>query len=250
MKQVAAIILAAGSGTRLNYGQPSEKPKVLYQILGKPMVSYTVDLLRSLGITEIVMVVGYKAELVKELFEGQVKLAVQEPRLGTAHAAKIGEGKIGPEFSHLLIIQGDDSAFYKPETIRSFIAACQGYKIGFTTVSLPDPGAFGRVIRNAQGEVTAIVEKEATTEEQKKINEVNAATYFLERAWFAENYPKLKPSKVGKGELIMTDFVEVAFEQGERVLGFEVPEEQWVGVNTREELERANKLMQERLHGA
>ena len=248
--KIAAIILAAGSGTRLNAGQPSEKPKVLYEILGKPMVEYTLDLLDSLNIEEKVMVVGHKAELIEQLFAGKVKFALQEERLGTAHAAKVGENKINPEFTHLLIIHGDDSAFYKKETVDKFIQEATNYKIGFTTVKLPKPGGFGRVIRDKKGEVVAIVEKEATTAKQKRINEINAATYFVERAWFNNNYSKLKPSKVGKGELIMPDLIEAAFEQNQKVLGFEVPGNEWVGVNTPEELQRANKLMKERLDGS
>jgi bifunctional UDP-N-acetylglucosamine pyrophosphorylase/glucosamine-1-phosphate N-acetyltransferase len=247
--KIAAVILAAGSGTRLNAGQPSEKPKVLYEILGKPMLAYTMELLNSLNIPEKVMVVGYRAELVEGLFKGSAKFALQEERLGTAHAAKIGEKQVGKDFTHLLIIQGDDSAFYKKETIERFISCSRDYKISFTTVKLEDPGAFGRVIRNENGEVSAIVEKEATTEEQKHINEINAATYLVERRWFNENYKKLKPSKVGKGEIIMPDLIKAAFEENVKVLGFEVPSEEWVGVNTPDELESANILMKEKLDG-
>lgn len=247
--KLAAIVLAAGSGTRLNAGQPSEKPKVLYEILGKPMVSYTIDLLRSLKIEEIVVVVGYKAEMVRELLSGQVKFALQEERLGTGHAAKIGEAQVSAEATHLLIIQGDDSAFYEKDTIEKFVEKSKNFKISFTTVRLSDPGAFGRVIRDQNNEVSAIVEKEATTEKQKMINEVNAATYLVERKWFNENYEKLKPSKVGKGEIIMPDLIQAAFKQKEPVLGFEVPEDEWVGVNTPEELEKANKLMKGKVHG-
>lgn len=247
--KVGAVILAAGSGTRINNGQPSEKPKVLYEISERPMVSYTLDLLKSLGIEEVVMVVGYKADLVKDTFGDCVKYATQEERKGTAHAAKIGEEKIAADITHLLIIQGDDSAFYRKQTIASFISQASNFRISFTTVRLSDPGAFGRVIRNNAGDVIAIVEKEAATPDQMKISEVNAATYFVERSWFNEKYKDLKPSKVGKGELIMPDLVEAAFKSGEKVLGFEVPSEDWVGVNTREELALANKLMQERIDG-
>jgi bifunctional UDP-N-acetylglucosamine pyrophosphorylase/glucosamine-1-phosphate N-acetyltransferase len=247
--KVGAIILAAGSGTRLNGGQPSEKPKVLYEICGRPMVSYTVDLLKSLEINEIVMVIGYKAEMVEELFKGQVKFARQEERKGTAHAAKIGEQEMDSEISHLLIIQGDDSAFYKKETINKFIQEAKEYKIGFTTVKLENPGSFGRIVRNAGGQVTAIVEKEIATVEQMKIKEANAATYFVDRGWFNEKYKDLKPSQVGKGEMIMPDLIAAAFSEGREVLGFEVSPSEWVGVNTSEELKFANGKMQERLNG-
>ncbi len=247
--KIAAVILAAGSGTRLNSGLPSEKPKILYEVAGRPMVAYTLDLLKSLDIAETVMVIGYQAELVEETFKGQVKFAIQQERLGTAHAAKVGEEQISSDFTHLLIIQGDDSAFYKKETIERFIDQAKDYKIAFTTVKLPDPGAFGRVIRNENNEIIAIVEKESATVEQKNINEVNAATYFVEREWFNEHYLKLRPSKVGKGEIIMTDLIGEAFKNGDKVLGFEVPQKEWVGINTAEELQRANDLMKDKTNG-
>lgn len=247
--KISAIILAAGSGTRLNGGQPSDKPKVLYEIVGRPMVEYTIKLLKQLNLEEVVMVVGYKAELVKEVFVGECSFAVQSERLGTANAAKVGEEALQKEAEKLLIIQGDDSAFLKKETMEEFIEKASEYKVSFTTVKLDDPGAYGRVIRNEKSEVVAIVEKEEATEEQKKINEVNAATYFVDRSWFVENYSSLAPSLVGKGEIIMPDLIKLAFSQKEKVLGFEIPAEDWVGVNTPEELARANKLMKERLDG-
>ncbi len=240
--KVGAVILAAGSGTRLNEGQPSDKPKVLYQLNGKPMIAYTLDLLDQLKIDDKVMVVGYKEEMVKDYFGGKVKYASQPERKGTAHAAKLGEEVLGQDVTHLLIIQGDDSAFYKMETIQKFIDACNESKIGFTTVKLQEPGQYGRIIRNEQANVVAIVEKESLTEEQKKINEVNAATYFVERNWFNSVYPTLKPSAVGKGEIIMPDLIAAAANSGKKVVGFEVTTEEWIGVNTPEELERADKL--------
>jgi len=244
--KIGAIILAAGSGTRLNGGQPSEKPKVLYEIAGKPMVEYSLELLDQIGIDDKVVVVGYQENLVKDDFGDKVLYASQIERKGTAHAAKMGEEKLPSDDTHLLIIQGDDSAFYKPETISQFIKSCENNKIGFTTVKLKEPGQYGRVIRNFQGDVIAIVEKESLTGEQKNISEVNAATYFVERNWFNKVYPQLKPSAVGKGEIIMPDLIELANIQSLKVVGFEVPAAEWVGVNTPEELTKANNLKQER----
>ncbi len=243
--KVGAIILAAGSGTRLNSGNPSDKPKVLYELNKKPMVEYTLDLLDSLNISEQIMVVGYKEEMVREYFGDRVKYASQPERKGTAQAAKLGEEQLDKSITHLMVIQGDDSAFYKTQTIQNFIAICENYKIGFTTVKLSEPAQYGRVIRSSAGNVCAIVEKESLTEEQKNIIEVNAATYFVKRDWFRQVYPSLKPSAVGKGELIMPDLIEIAVEAGEKVVGYEVPVEEWVGVNTPEELARADKLKKE-----
>lgn len=247
--KVGAIILAAGSGTRLNNGNPSEKPKILYEIAGRPMVSYTLDLLDQLGVTDKVMVVGYKADLVMEKFTDSAKFAVQEERKGTAHAAKTGEAVLPDDITHLLIIQGDDSAFYQKSTLEKFIQAASSYKLSFTTVRLDNPAQYGRIIRNSSGKVEAIVEKEVVTDEQRKINEVNAATYFVDRDWFNNSYKDLKPSVVGRGEIIMTDLISLAFKSNLEVLGFEVSQEEWVGINTPEELERANQIMETRLRG-
>lgn len=246
MNKIGAIILGAGSGTRLNNGQPSEKPKILYEIAGQPMVSFTLELLNQLGISEKVLVVGHKAELVQEAFAGKANFVLQEERKGTAHAAKLGEGELSVDITHLLIIQGDDSAFYRSQTLEEFISQAVNFKISFTTVRVGDPTQYGRVIRNEIGEVEAIVEKESVTEEQTHINEVNAATYFVERDWFNTTYKELKPSAVGKGELIMPDMISIAFKENLSVLGFEVPQDEWVGINTPEELEKANRLMAER----
>lgn len=243
--RVGAVVLAAGSGTRLNDGQPSDKPKVLYQLNGKPMVEYTVELLKQIGIEEIVMVVGYKEEMVQDYFGNQVKYASQPERLGTAHAARIGIDRLNSSIAQVLIIQGDDSAFYKPETIRKFIESCGSKKLGFTSVKLADPGQYGRIIRDEKNDVIAIIEKESLNEDQKKINEVNAATYFVDRNWFDQAYLKLTPSAVGKGELILPDLVEIAVSENEKVIGFLVDQSEWVGINTPEELEKADSLKKE-----
>lgn len=242
MAKVGAIILAAGAGTRLNSGRSSEKPKVLYEIGGKPMIDYTLELLDQLGLSERVMVVGYQEEMVRQHCGTKVKYASQPQRQGTAHAAKVGEEVLSPEITHLLIIQGDDSAFYKAPTIQRFLELGKDYQIAFTTAKVTDPSQYGRVIRNGDGEVEAIVEKESLTGNQKDIDEVNAATYLTQRFWFNQVYPSLQPSAVGKGEIIMPDLIGIAFKQGLPVLGFKVPTEEWVGVNTPEELAKADNF--------
>lgn len=242
MAKIGAIILAAGAGTRLNSGLASEKPKVLYEIGGKPMVEYTLELLDRLGFEDRVMVVGYQEEMIKRHFGSRVKHASQLKRRGTAHAAKVGEEALSPEVTHLLIIHGDDSAFYKAETIQKFLDQGKDFKIAFTTAKVSDPSQYGRVIRNTKGEVEAIVEKESLAEQHKHIDEVNAATYLAQRDWFNQFYPSLQPSAVGKGEIILPDLIEIAFKQGLPVLGFKVASDEWIGINTPEELAKADKL--------
>lgn len=242
MVNIGAVILAAGAGTRLNNGYSSEKPKVLYEIGGKPMIDYTLKLLEQLNIEERIMVVGYQEEKVRQHCGNEVKYVSQHELKGTAYAAKLGEGLLSPKITHILIVQGDDSAFYNFETIQRFLEVGKNYQISFTTAQVADPSQYGRVVRNDKNEVVAIVEKESLANNQKKIFEVNAATYLVLRSWFNQVYPLLQPSAVGKGEIIMPDLIEIAFKQGFPVLGFKVESDEWVGVNTPEELAKADKI--------
>jgi bifunctional N-acetylglucosamine-1-phosphate-uridyltransferase/glucosamine-1-phosphate-acetyltransferase GlmU-like protein len=110
IKNFAAIVLAAGKGTRLAKGKPSPTPKVLYRIAGRPIISYTLELLKKIGLEEVVVVVGHKANDVKEIVGSGYKFVVQDKRLGTGHAARVGLESISPIVKEVVIINGDDSA--------------------------------------------------------------------------------------------------------------------------------------------
>lgn len=250
IQHTSVIILAAGKGTRLNAGRPSEIPKVMHRICGRPMLEYTLETLKKVGFEDIVPVIGYKAELIKDYFGPKYKYAIQPEQKGTGHAVICAENFVDKKNKYTLVIQGDDSAFYRPETIANFVKNhdIEKAKVSLLTLRHPKPAELGRIIRDKDGRVVAIKEKEVLTEEEKKIREINTATYCFDSAWLWENLPQLKPSATGKGELILPDLIKLAVEQGEKVYAHLITRaHEWVGVNTPEQLEYANQAMAERL---
>src|SRR4030042_5495284 len=122
IKGFSAIVLAAGEGTRLAGGAPSPKPKVLYEIAGRPLIGYTLEILKKVGVGEIIIVVGYQADAVSKEVGSSYKFAAQGQQLGTGHALKTGFAKVSPGLNNVLVVNGDDSAFYKPETIQKVLS--------------------------------------------------------------------------------------------------------------------------------
>ena len=244
-KDVSAIILAAGKGTRMK----SDLPKVLHKICGKPMVTYTLENLRSAGVADITAVISFKRNIVQKYIQGAINLAVQKnPKGGTADAARAGFEKSCSSSHILIVINGDDSAFYTPETIKKIIEIHKERERKLTFVSLmkENPIGLGRVIRGENGLITKIVEEKEATPDEKKIKEVNDGLYVFDRKWFAENIGKVKKS--ASGELYLVDLVKIAIDQGDRMATYTLPnDDEWQGINTPEELEKARNKMTGRL---
>jgi len=250
MENVSAIVLAAGKGTRLNHGQPSELPKVMYKICGKPMLEYTLKTLENININDIVLVIGYKAEMIKNYFGNRYKYALQKEQKGTGHAVKCAEKAVDPTNEHILVIQGDDSAFYSPDTIVNLMSAhIKGRaKVSLLTLKHPNPRELGRIVRDKKGGIVAIKEKEVLTPAERKINEINTGTYCFEALWLWENIKKLKPSATGKGELILPDLIKIAVDKKDKVSAHTITDhEEWIGINKPEQLKLANEVMEKKL---
>jgi bifunctional UDP-N-acetylglucosamine pyrophosphorylase/glucosamine-1-phosphate N-acetyltransferase len=250
MKKICAIVLAAGKGTRLAEGSPSPRPKVLYEIGGRPIILYTLDLLKKIGLREIILVLGHKAGEVKSVVGRGYKFAFQDKRLGTGHAAKAGLSQVSDEAKNVLVVNGDDSAFYSTKTLEKVLKKHfdEGNTITFVTLEPDNPSGLGRIIRRG-GRVVDIVEEKDANEEQKRIGEVNDGVYVFERNWFENHLPKIKRSRVG--EYYLVDLIGSAASQGEKVgvLKLSDPGE-WCGVNTLEELREADKQIRKRAKDA
>jgi len=249
IQRTSAIILAAGKGTRLNSGQPSAMPKVMYKICGKPMLEYTLKTLENINILDIVIVVAYKAEMVKKYFGDKYKYALQKEQKGTGHAVSCAEKTADLTNDNVLVIQGDDSAFYSPATLIDLITSHvqDKAKVSLLTLMHKHPAELGRIIRDKKGRIIAIKEKEVLTDRERKIKEINTGTYCFKADWLWKNIKKLKPSSTGKGELILPDLIKIAVEQGEMVSGHVIKkEEEWVGVNNPDQLKFANEAMTKR----
>lgn len=242
LKNFGVVILAAGHGRRLNC---ADLPKVLYKINEQPIIGYILEELERGGINknQTCLVVGFMAELVKEKIGPGYIYAMQNERLGTAHAALTGLKALPVDFENFLILNGDDSAFYKFNSLAEFIDFHLANKndVSILTCEPADPKGLGRVVRNDEGRIVKIVEKENMTPELEKYREINTGAFCFNKAWFLRHYPNLRPFS-GAGEYGLPSFIEEALKNGSRLgaVKLENPNE-WFGVNTPEQLAEADK---------
>lgn len=212
--KVAAVVLAAGQGTRMK----SSHPKVLHQILGRPMIAYLLDTLNSLGIPDILVVVGFQFEKVKEaLRDYPVRFVVQEPQLGTGHAVQAAMGAVSPETQEILVLCGD-APLISGESIDALHQVHKNHQAAVTiqTAVLPDGLHYGRVVRDAQGSPVRIVQSRDAAPEVLAIKEINTGVYFFDAPFLREFLGKLEPNNVQK-ELYLTDLIHLAADQGRPV---------------------------------
>lgn len=244
-KDISAIVLAAGKGTRMK----SSRPKVLREICGHPMLSYTLENLRMAGLGDMVVVVNFRKNEVMRRFGGAVKFAVQKmSKRGTADAARAGLPFVSKESGTLIVINGDDSAFYKPETIEKVIKshAEAGAIITFVSLIKDNPFGLGRVVRDKSGNLVGIIEEKDATDAQRRIKEINSGLYLFDKKWFGENIDRVK--KGPQGEYYLVDMVKRAVDSKQKVNVFQLPDDsEWQGVNTPEQLMEAEEKMKKRL---
>jgi bifunctional UDP-N-acetylglucosamine pyrophosphorylase/glucosamine-1-phosphate N-acetyltransferase len=243
MINLAAIVLAGGKGVRME----SETPKVLHQISGKPMIFYTLEKLEAMGIQNIVVVVGYKAEEVKQAIISQnfkVQFAFQPEQQGTADAVKTAMQFLGESADKVLVLNGDDSAFYSRNTLADFIASHEENDppVSAITAMRPDALTIGRIIRDPEGSFSKILEFNEYQASKMQSNEINCGAYIFNIKFLKENLPKVPMSQ--KGEYYLTELLNIAKEMGKKVNLFELQNlQEWQGINTQEELLEANKSL-------
>ena len=241
MKNVAAIILAAGQGKRMK----SALPKVAHPVAGKPMLWRVAAAARAAGIPEIVFVLGHGREALADTaarFGGTV--AVQERQLGTGDAARCGLAVLPPGAREVVILCGD-APLIRPATIRRLIAARRRRKAAAAVLTgvLPDPAGYGRVLRNDDGTVARIVEERDGDESVRKIREVNSGTYAFERAFLARSLPRLSDVNAQR-EYYLTDVVVEALQEGRTVVPVVAGNADEVrGINSRRELAEATDIV-------
>ena len=238
-----AIILAAGKGIRM---KDDSLPKVMFPLLGKPLIQYSVDHVREAGVKDIILVVGYKKEKVQEYFGRSVKYAFQEQQLGTGHAVMAAGDQIDQKMDWVLVCYGD-MPLYQSDTIRKLIQAyhSQHPTIAMLTVNFNNPNfwAYGRIVRDAHQNILGIVEQKDCTPAQREIKESNPGFYVFEGSWLKENLSQLKTNNAQK-EYYLTDLVEMAVKQQRKVVTVPVSEEsEALGINTPEQLKQAEEIL-------
>ena len=246
---LAAVILAAGKGTRMNEGSASPIPKVMFEANGKPLLYYAIKNVQDAGIERVVAVVGYKQELVRNYFTNSIEYAVQEEQLGTGHAAMMARENLRGLVDAVVVCYGDMPLF-KPETIKNLIQEYQNEQptIAMLSVDFADPNfwAFGRILRDEDGYVSEIVEQKDCTEEQKQISKSNPGFYIFDAEWLWQNFDKLSTNNAQK-EYYLTDLIKIAKDQGKKIIAVKVSsEEEVLGVNNPEQLKEAENILSSR----
>lgn len=246
MEKIMGIILAAGKGTRMGSAEGSHIPKVMYEANGQPLIEYAVDNLKGAGVENIVLVVGYKKEMVQEYLDGEVEYAIQEKQLGTGHAVAMAQ-EVADGVAEATLVCYGDMPLFKVKTIKNLITTFEREKpaVAMLSVDFEDPifWAFGRVCRNGAGEVEGIVEQKDCDEEQLKIKESNCGFYVFDSKWLWENINKIQTNNT-QHEFYLTDLIGLAREQGKKVVAVKVSEEhETLGVNTMEQLKQAEKIL-------
>lgn len=247
--KVAAVILAAGKGTRMNQGSASPIPKVMFKMADKPIIGYSVQNIKNAGISNIVLVVGYKKELVKDYLKGDVSYAVQEEQLGTAHAVKQAKEILAGKSDAVLVYYGD-MPLLKPETIKNLCSEFerQNATIALLSVNLENPEhlAFGRIIRGEDGEVIKNVEQKDCSPEELKVKECNIGFYVFDAEWLWGNIGQIENNNAQE-EYYLTDLIGMAKGQGKKIIAMPVLDEsEALGINTLEQLKEAEAILEMR----
>jgi len=244
---IASVVLAAGMGTRMK----SRTPKMLHQILGKPMVLHSLSSVIGFSTLPPVVVVGHGSEevtrVVSDTYGDGVNFSLQEEQLGTGHAVLSAEPMLAGK-SNLVLVTFADMPMLRPETISEIIKLHQesGNTLTMTSVIGDVPRGFGRVLRDETGKVTAIVEEAVATPEQLKIREYNISAYCFDADWLWENLKNLKKSP--KGEYYLTDLVEAAVTQGKKLDALVVQDPtEGLGINTRIDLADCETALRRRV---
>lgn len=236
---LAVVILAAGEGTRMR----STLPKVLHEVCGVPMGRHVLDAVRALAPGRMVVVVGHGAEAVQAaLAAPDVTFAVQVGRLGTGDAVASAREAVGPA-DKVLVLNGDEPLVTAP-TLSRLSDAAAGHIMAFSTQSLADGGALGRVIRDPTGAVQSIVQA-ADLADRSGPAEVNWGQYLFDAAWLWDTLPRIPLSP--KGEYYLTKLADFAYESGRPAATISLPDEEALGLDDRVKLAEAERRMRTRI---
>ena len=244
MNEPVAIVMAAGKGTRME----SELPKVLVEVCQRPMIEYVLDALAEGGIRRSIVVVGYRAELVREALRHRdgVEFAEQTEQLGTGHAVMACRELLADHDGPVLVVTGD-SPLMLSKSVAALLAEFDRRKAAciLGTAHKENPYGLGRVIRDADGNFVAVVEEKDATEAQRRITEVNMSYYVFNCRDLLPALDQIRADNA-QSEYLLTDCPGVLVGQGKEVRALDVldPRES-LAVNTVDELTITEAAMKE-----
>jgi bifunctional UDP-N-acetylglucosamine pyrophosphorylase/glucosamine-1-phosphate N-acetyltransferase/UDP-N-acetylglucosamine pyrophosphorylase len=244
MSDCLAIILAAGKGKRM----ASDLPKVLVPVCGRPMVRYVIEAVREVGVGRMVVVVGYRGDLVQRELDGEagIEFVEQTEQLGTGHAVMMCRAQLAERQGPVLILAGD-SPMVQVSSLRALLGEFEKRRPAclLGTASKPDPSGLGRVVRDEKGQFQAIIEDKDASAEQRAIREVNLSTYVFRPDALLAALQRLTADNV-QGEYYLTDCPGVLKAAGERVEALCVLQPcEALSINTSEELAAVERAMRQ-----
>jgi bifunctional UDP-N-acetylglucosamine pyrophosphorylase/glucosamine-1-phosphate N-acetyltransferase len=247
MENIAAVILAAGKGTRMKSGLV----KVLHEVAGRPMVTWPIAAARAAGASPAVLVVGHQADAVRNLLQDQPDLAfaLQEQQLGTGHAVACTREALAGFTGQVLILCGD-TPLLRSETLADLIAFHRSRSAAVTvlTATMADPYGYGRVLRGEDGSVLRIVEQKDATPEEQLIREINSGIYCMDSTFLFAHIDSLS-SNNAQNEYYLTDLVAMATAQGATCLAMSIADaDEIMGVNDRIQLADAARILRRRIN--
>lgn len=243
--KVTAVLLAAGQGTRMK----SSLPKVLHPLCGKPMLWHVLEALKSAATEKPVVIVGHGSEEVTGYLGDSALTVLQEPQLGTGHAAMQAEAVLKGKTDYVIVTYAD-MPLLRGESFKRLVETQRLNPGPFSllTVVADDPRGFGRIVRKEDGTVEAIVEEYVATLEQQQIRELNVGAYCFTANWLWEALHRI-PKNPKKGEYYLTDIVEIAVKDNVPVQAV-VHDDfiETIGINTRVHLSEAEAALRQRIN--
>ena len=247
----AVVVLAAGAGTRMK----SERQKTLHEIGGRSMLAHSLHAAAGVDPNYLVAVVGHQREQVAPAVTEiaaqlgvEIRQAVQEEQNGTGHAVQVGLAAI-PDFDGTVVVTNGDVPLLRSETIDALVEAheTQGAAVTVLSLEFDNPTGYGRIIRDADGSVTEIVEEKDASDEQRRVREVNSGVFAFDGAVLRDALTRITTDNA-QGELYITDVLGIARGDGKKVAAFTAPDpRELAGVNDRVQLAAAGKELNRRL---
>jgi bifunctional UDP-N-acetylglucosamine pyrophosphorylase/glucosamine-1-phosphate N-acetyltransferase len=242
---LAAIILAAGQGTRMR----SKYPKILHPLLGRPMLKYVTDVAEGVGSNPILIVIGFEGGQVVQALGSDYHYIWQHQQLGTGHAIITAKEALSTLSGDLLVLYGD-TPLLRMETLKELIVFKQktGANAGILTTILTNPSGYGRIIRNSNEEIVGIIEDKDANSAQKEIQEVNTGVYCFTVTDLLKAITELSPQNA-QGEYYLTDVFKIFGAQGLKVVGLKTDAAvEVMGPNDRCQLANTEKILKFVIH--
>lgn len=242
MPNWAAVILAAGKGTRMK----SKLPKVMHRLAGKPMITHVLDLVTQNKIERSLVILGHGRVQIEEFLAGQTEIVIQAEQLGTGHALMQALPYLDG-VNNIVVLSGDQPLI-RPETLAELIRIHTHIQGAATvlTAQFENPYGYGRVVKNGENFVKVVEEKDATLEEQA-IREINTGTYCFNVSKLREALQKITPQNA-QGEYYLTEVFDIFMTQGERIATYCTEDvNEALGINSRVQLAEAEHVLRERI---